>query len=151
VDPRSGRVWVTWHDCRFSSGCSTNSVVVSTSDDARSWTPAARVTTGRHAFLPTVGIHPATGRAALAYHVLGPGGGIDVELVESRAGGGWGTPRRLSAQTMRPEWLPDTVSGRMLADYISVHYAGARPLVVWVLASPPVGTSLRQAVYATRG
>jgi hypothetical protein len=151
VDPRSGRVWVTWHDCRFSSGCSTNSVVVSTSDDGRSWTPAARVTSGRHAFLPTVGIHPTTGRTALAYHVLGPGGGIDVELVESRVGGGWGTPRRLSAQTMRPEWLPDTVSGRMLADYISVHYAGARPLVVWVLASPPVGTSLRQAVYATRG
>jgi hypothetical protein len=151
VDPRSGRIWVTWHDCRFSSGCSTNSVVVSTSDDGRSWTPVARVTTGRNAFLPTVGIHPTTGRAALAYHVLGTGGGIDVELVESRAGGGWGDPRRLSAQTMRPEWLPDTVSGRMLADYISVHYAGVRPLVVWVLASPPVGTSLRQAVYATRG
>jgi len=151
VDPRSGRVWVTWHDCRFSSGCSTNSVAVSTSDDGRSWTPAAQVTSGRHAFLPTVGIHPATGRAAFAYHVLGPGGGIDVELVESRAGGGFGAPRRLSAQTMRPEWLPDTVSGRMLADYISVHYAGSRPLVVWVLASQPVGGTLRQAVYATRG
>ena len=39
----------------------------------------------------------------------------------------------------------------MLADYISVHYAGDRPLAVWVLASEPVGTSLRQAVYATRG
>jgi hypothetical protein len=151
VDPRSGRVWVTWHDCRFSAGCSTNSVVVSTSDDGRAWTAAARVTSGRHAFLPTVGIHPTSGRAALAYHVLGAGGGIDVELVESRPGGGWGAPRRLSARTMRPEWLPDTTSGRMLADYISVHYAGSRPLVVWVLASQPVGTSLRQAVYATRG
>jgi len=52
---------------------------------------------------------------------------------------------------MRPEWLPNTTSGRMLADYISVHYAGPRPLAVWVLASQPVGTSLRQAVYASRG
>ena len=52
---------------------------------------------------------------------------------------------------MLPAWLPNTVSGRMLADYISVHYAGSRPLVVWALASPPVGTSLRQAIYATRG
>jgi hypothetical protein len=52
---------------------------------------------------------------------------------------------------MRREWMPDTVSGRMLADYISVHYAGVRPLVVWVLASEPVGAELRQAVYATRG
>ena len=151
VDLRSGRIWVTWHDCRFSAGCSTNSVVVSTSDDGLSWTPPARVTTRRHAFLPTVGIHPTTGRAAVAYHVLGPGGGIDVELVESRPGGGWSAPRRLSARTMRPEWLPNTTSGRMLADYISVHYAGPRPLAVWVLASQPVGTSLRQAVYASRG
>jgi hypothetical protein len=39
----------------------------------------------------------------------------------------------------------------MLADYISVHYAGTRPLAVWVLASEPVGESLRQAVFATRG
>jgi hypothetical protein len=152
VDPRTGAVWATWHDCRFGTGCSANSVVVSTSPDGRTWEPPTRVTSGRNAFLPTVGIHPTSGRAALAYHVLAPGGGIDVELVESRASGtGWASPRRLSAQTMRPRWLPDTVSGRMLADYISVHYAGARPLVLWVLASEPVGSSLRQAVYATRG
>lgn len=151
VDPTSGRVWVTWHDCRFSVGCTENSVVVSTSDDGRAWTPPARVTSARNAYLPTIGIHPRTGRAALAYYVLRPGGGIDFELVESLPGGGWGRPRLLSAQTMRADWLPDTTSGRMLADYVSVHYAGARPLVVWVLASQPVGISLRQAVYATRG
>ncbi len=37
VDP-SGRVWITWHDCRFSSGCAQNSVVVATSVDGRTWT-----------------------------------------------------------------------------------------------------------------
>jgi hypothetical protein len=114
------------------------------------------VTTGRNAFLPAIGIHPTSGRLAAAYHVVRPGGGIDVELVQFRSGGagrpaGVTAPRRLSAQTMRPEWMPDTVSGRMLADYISVHYAGARPLVAWVLASQPAGGELRQAVYATRG
>jgi len=147
----SGRVWVAWHDCRFSSGCASNSVVVSTSTDGQAWTAPSAVTSGRNAMLPAIGIHPRTGRVAIAYHVVRPGG-IDVERVESRVGaGGWEPPRRLSAQTMRPEWLPDTTSGRMLADYISVHYAGARPLVVWVLASEPVGASLRQAIYATRG
>ena len=150
VDP-SGRVWVTWHDCRFSAGCSTNSVTVSTSTDGLTWSAPARVTRGRNAMLPTIGIHPTSGRVALAYHVVRSDRGVDVELVESRPGGGWNAPRRLSAQTMRPEWMPSTQSGRMLADYIAVHYAGARPLVVWVLASEPVGTSLRQAVYATRG
>ena len=52
---------------------------------------------------------------------------------------------------MQAQWLPNTVSGRMLADYISVHYAGNRALVVWALASEPVGARFRQAVYATRG
>jgi hypothetical protein len=52
---------------------------------------------------------------------------------------------------MRATWLPNTVSGRMLADYISVHYAANRPLVAWVLASEPVGSRFRQAVYATLG
>jgi hypothetical protein len=155
VDP-SGRVWVTWDDCRFSPGCAANSVVVATSTDGRSWTPPARVTAGRDAFLPAIGAHPTNGRLAAAYHVVRPGGGIDVELVEFRAGAGGrpvgaSAPRRLSARTIRPEWSPSTTSGRMLADYISVHYAGTRPLVLWVLASPPVGTELRQAVYATRG
>jgi hypothetical protein len=154
VDP-SGRVWVTWHDCRFSSGCAANSAVVATSTDGRSWTAPTRVTMARNAFLPAIGIHPTTGRVAVVYHVVRPGG-IDVELVESRPGSPsqplrFSSPRRLSAQTMRPEWLPNTTSGRMLADYISVHYAGNRPLAVWALASEPLGQSLRQAVYATRG
>jgi hypothetical protein len=76
---------------------------------------------------------------------------VDVELVESRPGGRWGAPQRLSARTMRPEWMPNTTSSRMLADYIAVDSSGSRPLVVWVLASEPVGERLRQAVYATRG
>jgi hypothetical protein len=151
VDP-AGRVWVTWHDCRFSPGCAANSVVVAVSVDGRSWPAPAAVTSGRNAMLPAVGIHPGTGRAAIAYHVVRPSGGVDVELLELGPDRRrLAPPRRLSARTMRPAWMPDTVSGRMLADYISVHYAGGRPLVLWVLASEPVGGSLRQAVYATRG
>ncbi|CAN5172168.1 MAG: exo-alpha-sialidase [Actinobacteria bacterium] len=151
VDP-TGRVWVTWHDCRFSPGCASNSVVVATSADGRAWTAPSAVTSGRNAYLPAIGIHPTSGRVALVYYVVRPSGGIDAELVESRAGtAGFAAPRRLSAQTMQVSWLPSTVSGRMLADYVSVHYAGSRPLAVWVLASEPVGSSLRQAVYATKG
>jgi hypothetical protein len=147
----SGRVWATWHDCRFSAGCGANSVVVSSASDGRVWSAPTAVTSGRDAVLPAIGINPSNGRAAIAYYTVRQGG-IDLEVVESQAGvAGWGKPRRLSAQTMQIEWLPNTVSGRMLADYVSVHYAGARPLVVWALASEPVGTSLRQAIYATKG
>lgn len=148
----SGRVWVTWHDCRSSQGCGANSIVVATSADGSAWSAPTPVTGGRNALLPAIGIHPGTGRAALAYHVVGPAGGIDVELLElGPSGRPLGAPRRLSAQTMRPEWLPETTAGRMLADYISVHYAGERPLVLWALASEPVAGELRQAIYATLG
>ena len=83
----SGRVWATWHDCRFSAGCAANSVVVSTSADGISWSAPRRITRGRNAMLPAVGIHPVSGRAAFVYHVVRPAG-IDVELVEARPGGG---------------------------------------------------------------
>jgi RTX calcium-binding nonapeptide repeat (4 copies) len=148
VDPQ-GRFWVTWHQCTGTAS-SDNDVFVSTSADGIAWSLPQKVTSGRNALMPAIGIHPSSGRVAIAYYVAGSRG-IDFELIETRAGGsGWGAPRRLSAQTMRLDWLPNTSSGRMLADYVSVHYAGSRPLAVWVLASEPVGSSYRQAVYATR-
>ena len=146
---RNGRIWAVWHDC--APGASTNAVFVSTSDDGVTWTAPSVVTRGRNAVLPAIGIDPATGRVAIAYMRSGSAG-VDVELVESQgAATGFGAPRRLSAQSMPFEWMPSTTSGRMLGDYISVHYARGRPLVVWVLASEPVGASFRQAVYSTRG
>ncbi|MCS7006717.1 MAG: glycoside hydrolase, partial [Gaiellaceae bacterium] len=147
-----GRVIVAWHDCRFSRGCARNAIVTTSSDDGSAWTPLAPAVRGRNAMLPALGIHPRTGRRALAYHVVRPDRGVDVELVELDSGGlPLGAPRRLSARTMRPDWMPSTRSGRMLADYISVTYVGARPLVVWVLATEPEGPRFRQAVYATLG
>ncbi|MGH3066326.1 MAG: exo-alpha-sialidase [Gaiellaceae bacterium] len=144
----NGRVWATWHDCSPSRA---NEVFVATSDDGAGWSSAVSAVRGRNAVLPAIGIDPASGRVALAYFRGSPGG-IDVELVTSTGSPAlWTAPARLSARTMPLAWMPDTTSGRMLGDYISVHYAGGRPLVVWVLASPPVGSSLRQAIYATRG
>lgn len=145
----AGRLWATWHDCRL-SGARTNDVFVSSSADGSSWSAATQVTAGRDGVLPAIGIDASTGRIAIAY-LRNRAAGVDVELVESPDGASWGLPKRLSAQTMPLAWMPDTTSGRMLADYISVHYARGRPLVVWVLASEPVGARLRQAVYATRG
>lgn len=142
-----GRAWATWHSCPRPGA---PSVVYVATLDGDSWSPPAAVTSGSDALTPALGVDPATGRVAIAYH-RSRAGGIDVELIESRRDGtGFGAPRRLSARTMRLEWMPDTTSGRMLGDYISVHYAAGRPLVNWVLASEPVGGELRQAVYATR-
>ena len=144
----AGRVWATWHDCPRPGAPA--AVYVATLSGT-TWSTPTAVTAGSDAMLPAIGIDSTTGRIAIAYH-RSRAGGIDVELIETARGGSrFGAPRRLSARTMRLEWMPDTTSGRMLADYISVHYAAGRPLVNWVLASEPVGGELRQAVYATRG
>jgi hypothetical protein len=148
---RAGRVWASWHDCESPGASRSNAVFVSTSPDGSQWSTPVAVTRRRNAVLPAIGIDPATGRVAIAY-MRSRAAGIDVERVESSgAPSTWSPARRLSAQSMPLEWMPDTTSGRMLADYISVHYASGRPLVVWVLANQPAGSRFRQAVYATRG
>lgn len=145
-----GRVWATWHDCA-APGASDNAVFVATSADGVAWSAPTAVTRGRNAVLPAIGIEPETGRVAVTY-MRSRATGIDVELTESPgAPGGFGVPRRLSARSMPLRWMPNTTSGRMLGDYISVHYSTGRPLVAWVLANEPVGGRFRQAVYATRG
>jgi hypothetical protein len=146
----TGRVWATWHSCE-SRGATRNAIFVATSADGLTWSSPAAVVRGRNAVLPAIGIDTATGRVAIAYMRFSTGV-VDVERIEStRNGTSWGAPRRLSARSMPLPWMANTSSGRMLGDYISVHYAAGRPLVVWVLASEPVGPSFREAVYATRG
>ncbi len=146
---RNGRVWATWHDCV--PGGSSNAVYVATSADGATWTAAAAVTRNRNAVLPAIGIDAGTGRVAIAYMRSGANG-VDVELVVSQgAASGFGAPRRLSAEASALPSMARTTSGRMLGDYISVHFSSGRPLVVWVLALTPVNGAFREAVYATRG
>ena len=149
VDP-VGRMVVVWQDCRFSSGCAANDVVLSRSADGVAWSEPLRVTRGRNAVMPTLGIEPRTGRVAVAYYVIRPDG-IDAELVTSADGARWSVPQRLNPRRMRLAWMPQTTLGRMLADYIGVTWARGRPLVVYALASPPRNGELRQAIYAARG
>jgi hypothetical protein len=146
----AGRIVTVWQDCRFNRGCSANDVVLSRSADGVTWSPPARVTSGRNAVMPTLGVEPGSGRIAIAYYVLRPDG-VDAELVTSANGDRWSAPQRLNPRRMPLTWMPQTTLGRMLADYIGVSWARGRPLVVYALASPPRNGELRQAIYAARG
>jgi hypothetical protein len=146
----SGRVVAVWQDCRFRTTCDGNDIVVTRSADGTRWPVPSRVTSGRNAVMPTIGVEPGTGRLAIVYYAI-QRNGIDAELVTSAGGDDWSAPLRLSARRMPLEWMPRTTLGRMLADYIGVTWVRGRPLVVYVLASPPRGGKLRQAVYAARG
>ena len=145
-----GRVVAVWQDCRFSADCASNDIVFSRSADGTAWSAPTRVTSGRNAVMPTIGVEPGTGRLAIAYYAIRDDG-VDAELVTSSDGARWSAPRRLNPRRMPFAWMPDTTLGRMLADYIGVTWARGRPLVIYVVASPPRNGKLRQAIYAGRG
>ena len=147
---RSGSVLTAWQDCRFRTNCAANDVVISRSADGKTWTAPVRVTSGRNAVMPTIGVEPGSGRLAIAYYVI-QRNGIDAELITSADGTRWTSPQRLNARRMPLEWMPQTTLGRMLADYIGVSWVRGRPLVVLPFASPPRNGRLHQAVYAVRG
>ena len=47
-------------------------------------------------------------------------------------------------------WLPDTFSGRMVADYIGVGFGtGGKAYPVFALALKPVGNLFQEAIYTT--
>ena len=128
-----------------------NAVFVATSADGAAWSAPTTVTRGRDDVLPAIGTDPSSGRVAVAFMRSGPAG-VDTYVVESAGNPTrWGAARRLSVESSALPSMPRTTSGRMLGDYISVHYASGRPLVAWALALPPFNGELRQAIYATRG
>jgi hypothetical protein len=116
-----------------------------------------RVPTGPgSAFVPGIGVDPTTGGAttelAIVLYAWARGAGSDAWLVVSRdAGARWSAPQRLTARTMVPQWIAATNQGTMLADYLSVSWAGGRPVPVFSLASERgAGTaSFRQSIAST--
>jgi hypothetical protein len=117
-------------------------------------------------FIPAIAVDPATSgkraHLAVAYYTMklparcalfipGCAEQLDAWLVESKTGGAtWTTPRHLNAEPMTVDWLADTTLGRMLGDYISVSFAGGRPIAVTSLAGAPT-YKFEQAIFATRG
>ncbi len=164
---RAGRIYVAWSDCRFRSDCVPNDIVYATSGDGLTWSETKRVpiegrTRDIDHFVPGIAVEPSTSgaraRIAVAYHSVPHtcnfafhcGSGVGVGVIASPDGGRtWERAERLNAVSMDILWMPNTSLGRMLADYISVSWAGGRPIPVFALASEPPGEGeFRQAIFA---
>jgi hypothetical protein len=147
----NGTLYAAWHDCRFRPGCAANDIVVSTSADGLTWTPPLRATRGASSFIPGLAADPARpGHLALVYAYFHPGTKLGIAFTQSRDGGRtWATPQRLDTQPMSMSWLPRSEGGRMVGDYFSVAYAGGRVVPVFTLATSPVQTRFREAIFAT--
>jgi RTX calcium-binding nonapeptide repeat (4 copies) len=161
----AGTVYATWADCRFSTQCGSNAVVLTTSRDGVAWTAPRRVPIGGppnaavDRFVPALAVDRASSGARAriaitAYSVTQAQGCpgcevVDAFLVSSNDGGTrWGVPVRINAESMPLTWLADTALGRMLGDYISISYVGGRPVPVLSLAAEPETGEFRQAVFA---
>jgi hypothetical protein len=146
-----GRAYVAWADCSFHAGCSANDIVYTSSADGIGWTPVTRIPTGGgDAELPGLDSDPwRRGRLALTYYVL-RGSALDVRFVSSRnAGASWSKPQLLNSRRVPIAGIARTSQGSMVGDYISTSFAGVRAVPVFVLATPPRASGLREAAFAT--
>lgn len=158
-----GKVYVAWSDCRYRTNCAENDIVYSTSTSGTKWSAVQRVpidatsSTVDH-FITGLAIAPGTSgtkaHLALAYYYY-PVSNCNNNcqlyagfIQSSTSGKTWSTPVTL-AGPMKLSWLPQTFSGYMVADYVSVGFAGGKAFPVFAAAQAPKGSLLQEAIYTS--
>jgi hypothetical protein len=158
-----GKVFVAWPDCRFRSGCSSNDIVFSKSGNGTTWSlvkrvPIDPVTSTVDHFITGMAIEPGTygttAHIGLVYYYYpvsncGNNCSLSVGFIQSSNGGGRWSPAQTLGGPMSLNWLPDTFSGRMVADYIAVGFGGGKAFPIFALAQAPTGSLFHQAIYTT--
>ena len=159
----AGKVYVMWPDCRFRTNCASNDIVYSTSGTGTTWTAVKRVpiddvTSTVDHFITGAAIAPGTKGAkaqiALAYYfypvsACGNSCSLNVGFIQSSTGGSKWTAAETLAGPMQLTWLPNTFSGTMVADYISVGFAGGKAFPVFAAAQAKTGSLFHEAIYTT--
>ena len=158
-----GRVYTVWSDCRFSKGCKTNSLVISSSADGVNWSDVRRVpiNDGSEQFIPGIGVRPGTtGQLGLTYYFYAdPSCGgkktdpceLSVGYVQSNDGGAhWSNPQTL-AGPFPVTWTADTSQGRMVGDYISTSWVSSQAFGAFSVAGQPSGTVFDQKIFVPSG
>jgi len=162
----AGKVYVTWPDCRFESGCTANDLVLSTSTNGTNWSPVTRIPvdsigSGVDHFIPGLGVNRSTSggtaHLALAFYFY-PNANcttatceLDVGSSTSADGGATWTSDRQLAGPMSPTWLAKTSQGFMVGDYISTSFSGGPAFAAFAVASSPSGGVFDEATYTVRG
>jgi hypothetical protein len=160
----AGNLYVVWSDCRFRSGCKANDIVLSTSANGTTWTAPARLpvvptTSAVDLFIPGIGIDPTTSGASAHITVTTYAYSntncsfstcqLYVGFTTSQNGGKTWTAGKVLGGPMSLSWLPNTFSGYMVADYLSVAYANSEPFGVFAVAKALSGGKFNQEMYTT--
>ena len=160
----AGTLYVVWPDCRFRKACASNDLVLSTSTDGKNWSKIARVpidavTSTVDHFITGLGMDPATSGATahlgLTYYYYPVSNcaqtscKLQVGFIQSSNGGKTWFGKQHLAGPMSLNWLPNTFSGNMVADYITVSYAGGKAFPIFAVAHALTGSLFHQAIYTT--
>lgn len=158
----AGTVYVSWSDCRYESGCSANDIVYSSSNDGTHWSSVSRIPidpigSGVDHFINGMGIDIRTSgdaaHMAMTYYYYpvsncGNSCQLFAGFTISKDGGQTWTAGRQLSGSMKVSWLPQTFSGRMVADYVATVYpAGGRAFPIYAIALQPSGGLFQQAIY----
>jgi hypothetical protein len=141
---KNGNVYVTWYDCRFRTNCSSNDIVMSTSSDGKTWSPALRVpidptTSTVDHFLAGIAVQPGTGGSTAVLAVVFwyydnancSTCQLKYGIIKSTNGGSsWGSPTTI-AGPFTVTWYPSTTSGYMVGDYSSASFVTGGALTVF--------------------
>jgi hypothetical protein len=163
----AGTVYLTWQDCRFRSGCTSNDIVLSKSTSETTWGAPTRVpidatTSTVDHFTPGIGIDRSTSgtgaRVGLTYYFYPVANcssttcQLDVGYISSTNGGtSWSGATQL-AGPMSLSWLPNTSQGRMFGDYISTSVrSGGNAYAALSIAMAPTGSTFNQAMFVPTG
>lgn len=161
----AGKFYVVWQDCRFRTKCSSNDIVMSTSSDGEKWSKVTRIpidatsSTVDH-FIPGLAIDPSTSgkraRLALTYYYYPVADcttktcSLSVGFVSSKDGGKTWTEGQELTGGMRVTWLPGTLLGYMVGDYISTSYVKGKAYGVFAVATKP-DSKFHEAMFAPVG
>lgn len=161
---RSGRVYVTWSDCRFEASCSASDLVLSTSTDGLRWSvvkriPIDKVGRGVDHFIPGLGVDPTTGgktaKLGLDFYYYpntnctATSCRLFAGYISSTNGGQTWSHKLTLSGPMSLSWLPDTSQGRMVGDYITTSIAPRQSTATpfFALAHPPTLGLFDEAIY----
>jgi hypothetical protein len=163
----AGKVYVSWQDCRFRSGCPANDIVYSTSTDGTTWSSVTRVpidatTSGIDHFIPGFGIdHATSGSTAKLglYYYFYPNSNcsastcqLEVGFISSFNGGSTWSAAQTVAGPFGLSLIAGTTQGSMIGDYISCSVVNGRSVAIFAVGKTPVnGQAFDEGMYTVTG
>ncbi|OLB53125.1 MAG: hypothetical protein AUI01_12445 [Ktedonobacter sp. 13_2_20CM_2_56_8] len=157
----SGKVYLTWVDCRFETGCQGNDLVMTTSTDGINWTPIQRIPiahigSGINYYVSGLGVDTSTSgnmaHLGLVFYYYSASCVNDCKLfvgfISSISGGNSWSAKTQVAGPFPASWVAR--GNNKVGDYISLSFSRGRAIPVFSAATAPGASHLNEAMYTVQ-